>query len=191
MAAAILVVGAGCEGCQEETPPEDPPKVEPDVGVEKEDEPEDPLAEAKANAEELAIEEAVSRGDVARIVAAEMEALANAPKKPKVRKPRVAEAEGGTLPAAEVKKVFRMNDAAFKKCYERSLKGNPGLEGKVALTVVIGTDGTVRSASVRGVSLKDSKVNSCMERQARTMKFPKPKGGTVRVNKSFTFLPDF
>jgi TonB family protein len=187
----VAAAAAGCEGCQGEPPEEPPPAVEPDVGVEKEDEPVDPLAEEKKNAEELAVEVAVSRGDVARNVAAEMEALANAPKKPKVRKPRVAEPETGKLAASAIKRVFSMNDSAFRKCYERSLKGNPGLEGKVKMSIVIASDGTVSSASVKPVSLKDAKVNDCMERQARTMRFPEPEGGSVRVNKPFTFTPDF
>ncbi len=184
------LLGFACDGCNP-PPPEETPKVEPDVGVKAEDEPEDPLKEAKANAEEIGIEAGVSLGDVARNVAAEMEALANEPKKPKVRKPRVAEPETGKLAAAAIQKVFRLNDSAFKKCYERSLKKNPGLEGKVKLSIVIQSDGTVSSSQVSPVSLRDALVNDCMERQAKTMKFPKPEGGSVRVNKSYTFTPDF
>lgn len=186
----LLSAGIACEGCEDE-PPEDAPTIEADVGVETEDEPEDTLAEETADAEKRAIEQAVTLGDVARNVTAEIEAIVDKPVKPTVRKPRVAEPETGRLAASELKKVFRTNDSAFKKCYERSLKKNPGLEGKVSLSIVIGGDGNVGSASVKGVSLRDALVQDCMERQALTMKFPEPTGGSVRVNKSYTFTPDF
>lgn len=190
VAALFAVAGLGCDGCQDE-PPEEPPTVEPDVGVEREDEPEDPLEEARENAEELGVEYAVTVGDVSRNVAANIEANASKPSKPAVRKPRVAEAEGGTIEPSAVQKVFRTNDSAFKKCYERSLKKNPGLEGKVRLSILISGNGSVGSASVKGISMSDGLVNECMKRQALTMKFPEPTGGSVRVNKSYTFTPDF
>ena len=178
----------GCAGCGEE-PVEPPIPAAPDVGVEKEDEPVDPLAEAKKDADERAESVAIALGDVARAVAGEIEAAANAPKKAprQVRK----EPETGKLAKAELNKVFNAHAGAMTKCYERVLKAEPGLAGKVRIELVIRSSGEVKSATARGLSLKNSVVESCMERQAETMKFPEPDGGAVRVAKTYSFSPEF
>ena len=188
---ALGVACDGCAGCGEEPPVPDagaPPA--PDVRP-TEDEPEDNTLAvatelAESEAEKLAVRSIDSASAVAGAIEAE-NASKPAPPKPKIKD----EPETGTLQKAQLNKVFNMHADAMKSCYERSLKRSPGLAGKVRLEVVIGSNGSVRSANARGLSLKDDNVTSCMERQAATMKFPEPEGGAVRVNKSFTFTPDF
>lgn len=179
----------GCDSCSPaeiETPqtiasPEPEPEPEP---------PADPLKEAREAAEKDAESGAVAVTDLARIVAADVEALNNQPKRPVANRPKT-EPETGQIDVREVKRIFGMSDIAMRKCYERQLKGNPGLEGKVNLEVLIQGDGTVGSAKARPGSLNNAAVFDCMERQAKTLKFPSPNGGSVRVNNPYTFSPDF
>ncbi len=184
---ALVVFAVGCESCQEEKPVEPPPKPpEPDLAVKEE--PVDPLKEAKEDAEPKAEELAVLTGDTARAAAAEIEAAANKPPKRNIVKK--VEKPTGQIDPKDLKKVFNRHLGAMKKCYERELKKNPGLEGKVVLTVVIKSDGKVGRANAKGKSLRNARVNDCIEREARGMKFPKPKGGSVIVNNPYTFTPD-
>jgi len=156
----------------------------PDVSVEAE--PVDPLKEAREDSVKLAEELAVATGDETRAFASALEAQLNKPK-PNIKRPLKMT---GKIDTKAVKRVFNMHVNAMKKCYERELKRNPGLEGKVKLQVVIKSDGKVGGASVKGVSLRNQKINSCMEREARGMKFPKPTGGAVTVANPYTFTPD-
>lgn len=186
---AFAFMATGCDSCQSE--PEKPkvePKPLPDVSVEEE--PVDPLAEAREKAEEDAIAVAVVVNDSARAAASAMEALAKKPdNKPKIKRARPEKADGRIEDTSALKKAFNIHNGAMRKCYERVLKMQPGLEGKVKLTVKIGTDGKVDWAKAKGRSLNHPKINDCMERQARTIEFPKPTGGAVIVANPYTFTP--
>lgn len=195
MATLSLVFALACGGCEQCGEPPAPdvavqvPKA-PDVGGAKE-EPVDNTAVATELAEAEAEKISVRVGDAARAVAGEIEA-AQAAKKPKNPTPKIKdEPETGKLQKAELNKVFNIHAEAMKSCYERSLKKSPGLSGKVRLELLVRSSGDVKSANARGVSLQDSAVQSCMERQAMTMKFPEPEGGALRVNKTYSFTPDF
>lgn len=184
---AVLLGTTACDSCspKETPPPVEPPKVETKV-----EEPVDPLKEAREAAEKEAESVGVVTNDTATLVASAIEAEANKPKAPTVSRPK-EEAETGAIDKVAVKRVFDANNVAMRKCYERVLKANPGIEGKVTLEVKIRGDGTVASASARGTSLNNSAINDCMERQAMSMKFPAPKGGAVRVANPYTFRPEF
>lgn len=193
LAMTAMVACEGCEQCGE--PPPVPDASAPPQAVDTgstEDEPEvDNTVVATEMAEADGEKLAVRAGDTARALAGEIEALAAA-KKPKPRKPKIkSEPETGKLKKAQLNKVFNLHAAAMKSCYERSLKRTPGLMGKVRLEVLISSDGKVKSSNARGISLRDSAVSSCMERQAQTMNFPEPEGGALRVNKTYSFTPDF
>lgn len=182
----------GLHGCDSCSPAEieEPQTIIPQPEPEPEPEPVDPLKEAREAAEKDAESGAVAVSDLARIVAADVEVLKNQPQRPVANRPKT-EPETGQIDVREVKRVFGLSDIAMRKCYERQLKGNPGLEGKVALEVLIRSDGTVGATKARGISLNNSAVFDCMERQAKTLKFPSPSGGAVRVNNPYTFSPDF
>lgn len=185
---ALFALGiSGCDSCsgqEEPVTPQTTPPPEP----EPEPEPEDPLKEAKEAAEKDGISVAVSISDSVRIVGADLEAMLNQPDKPIAKKPKATDT--GMLEKSDLRRVFNASNTAMRKCYERALKGNPGLSGKVQLQVRIARDGTVSYARAEG-SLGNGLVFECMERQAKTLKFPEPKGGTVLVNNPYTFTPDF
>lgn len=188
---ALLVVmpllGA-CDSCGEQPTP--PPKVEPNVAPNVETPPEDPLKEAREATEKDAESFGVTTMDTAALVAAAIEAEANKPPETAPTK-RKEEPETGKIDTRAVKRIFDQNNGAMRKCYERVLKANPGLEGKITLEVKIRSNGTVASATARGISLDNAAINDCMERQAMSMKFPEPQGGSVRVTNPYTFRPEF
>lgn len=179
---ATFVLSLGCDGCSEtEKKVED--KIEKKVEAPKKIE--DPLKDAKKDADERGTLAGVAVSDLAQSLAADIE---GAKKLPIVKKRKNGgEKETGKLPAADLNKVFRLSKGAMRKCYERQLKGNPSLRGRVRLSVKINSSGKVSSASASGLS---GKVHSCMVREAKLMRFPKPVGGAVRVSKPYNFKPD-
>lgn len=92
----------------------------------------------------------------------------------------------GVIDKGRVSSVFRARAGALQSCYERELKKNPKLGGKLVIRIVIGAAGRVTSASVGG-SVGSSAVNNCVASRVRGWKFPKPEGGSVTVSKSIVF----
>ena len=74
----------------------------------------------------------------------------------------------------------------MKQCYERALKANPKLGGKVEVSFVIGPAGTVTKASVNGF---DSGVDSCIQAQVRGWRFEKPEEGSAEFSIPFILRP--
>lgn len=95
----------------------------------------------------------------------------------------------GILDAGSVNKVVKSRLTAIKMCYERSLKKNPTLEGKISIRFTIGTSGRVTKASVAADTLKDPEVSSCVVSKVKTFVFPKPEGGAVEYVFPFVFKP--
>jgi TonB family protein len=95
----------------------------------------------------------------------------------------------GILDAGEVNKVVKSRLTAIKMCYEKALKKNPTLEGKLSVRFTIGTSGRVTSASVSSDTLGDPEVSSCVISKVKTFAFSKPEGGSVEYVFPFVFKP--
>jgi len=95
----------------------------------------------------------------------------------------------GILDAAEVNKVVKSRLTAIKMCYEKALKKNPTLAGKLSVRFTIGTSGRVTSASVSSDTLGDPEVSSCVIDKVKTFAFSKPEGGSVEYVFPFVFKP--
>lgn len=185
LSGSILLASFGCDGCSEKKP-EEIIKVEEKVEVKKVEVVEDPLKAAKENADALSTLRGVAVSDFAQSVAADIEAAQKRPVKKITKTTKKVEKDTGSLAANQINKVFRLHNGAMRKCYERQLKANPSLAGKVRLLVRIGSSGSVSSANASGLS---GQVHKCMVTQAKTMKFPKPDGGSVSVSKPYRFSP--
>jgi Ca-activated chloride channel family protein len=82
----------------------------------------------------------------------------------------------------------RQNFGRFRSCYERALATKPALRGRVAVHFVI--DATGRVASVRGESdLGNPVLVGCVTNAFRTIEFPSPERGDVRVTFPMDFAP--
>ena len=74
-----------------------------------------------------------------------------------------------------------------KACYERRLKTNSFLEGKVDLNINISPSGKVTAITVNKDTVRDREMLSCVKRTIRGWGFPKPEGGRVVIAKTFSF----
>lgn len=91
----------------------------------------------------------------------------------------------GDLDKAIIRRYIKRNEAKITNCYERVLLAKPGLSGTVMTQFFISPNGTVASASGKGV---DGDVANCVAGVIKNIEFPKPKGGGgVQVNYPFNF----
>ena len=66
---------------------------------------------------------------------------------------------------------------SIKYCYERALKSDPGLSGKIVVEFVIGPQGTVTNAKIVTSTVKSHQFQADILKVIRRMRFPKPAGG--------------
>lgn len=98
-----------------------------------------------------------------------------------------APAVDGELDPSLVSKEVRTRIGAIKACYERALKRNPSLSGKVKVRWTITAAGTVSSVEIEEDSMGDSEVSSCIKGLVSRWRFPAPSGGSVEVVYPFVF----
>jgi TonB family protein len=98
-----------------------------------------------------------------------------------------APAVDGELDPSLVSKEVRTRIGAIKACYERALKRNPNLSGKVKVRWTITAAGTVSAVEIEEDSMGDSEVSSCIKGLVSRWRFPAPSGGSVDVVYPFVF----
>ncbi len=98
-----------------------------------------------------------------------------------------APAVDGELDPSLVSKEVRARIGAVKACYERALKRNPNLSGKVKVRWTITPAGTVTGIEIDEDSLGDTEVSSCIKGLVARWRFPAPSGGAVEVVFPFVF----
>ena len=82
----------------------------------------------------------------------------------------------GTIPTAALQAAVTRYRGQVRNCYERALKQNTMLQGRITVTLNIGAGGRVESASASGPM--PSSVNSCVSAVARSWQLVAPTGGT-------------
>lgn len=93
----------------------------------------------------------------------------------------------GSLDSGVIGSVVKREMGGIKYCYEKGLKKNPKLSGKIVVEFVIGINGSVQTARVVFSSMGAPNVERCIVRRVTRFRFPKPKKGSVKVNYPFIF----
>jgi len=94
----------------------------------------------------------------------------------------------GRLPPEAIQRVVRQNFGRFRLCYQRGLRADPSLEGRVVVKFVIGRDGAVSAASDAGSDMAEP-VRDCVVRRFLDLAFPQPENGVVTVVYPLVFTP--
>jgi hypothetical protein len=95
----------------------------------------------------------------------------------------------GSVPTAAAQAQLAERNREFRNCYERRLKVNHTLEGRVNVSMRVGRGGEVSAVRVSG-TLSDNEVLSCVRGIAQRIRFPPPTGGTCAVVAApFNFTP--
>ncbi|HVK67488.1 MAG TPA: AgmX/PglI C-terminal domain-containing protein, partial [Polyangium sp.] len=95
----------------------------------------------------------------------------------------------GRLPPAVIQRIVRQNFGRFRFCYEKGLKSNPNLTGRVVARFVIGRNGSIVSVGNGGSDLPNAEVVNCVLSGFRGLSFPEPEGGVVTVTYPIQFSP--
>jgi hypothetical protein len=78
---------------------------------------------------------------------------------------------------------------SVRGCYERALRQNQMLQGKLMVAVKVGAQGQACGASLASDTLGDGAVASCVLQKFRSGTFPAPIGGCVDVQVPINFMP--
>ncbi len=95
----------------------------------------------------------------------------------------------GSLAGEVIRRVVKMNIRGIKYCYEKELKSNPKLSGKIVVLFTIGTTGRVMRARIQSTTMHNENVESCILRMISRWRFPRPEKGSVTVSYPFIFTP--
>ncbi len=89
----------------------------------------------------------------------------------------------------DIVKRIRRRLGGIKHCYEKRLKRNPQLKGKVVIRFVIHPGGKVISVEVVENTTGDPEVASCIAARIRAIRFPPTDGGETAVTYPFILAP--
>jgi hypothetical protein len=95
----------------------------------------------------------------------------------------------GELSQAEIARVMRRQLNALRDCYERALKRNRKLAGKLIIRFEILESGRTSNIEFEDASLNSPEVRQCIEGRAKYWRFPRPDGGSVFVAYPIIFTP--
>jgi TonB family protein len=96
----------------------------------------------------------------------------------------------GEFDSSVVVNAIKLRISAIKICYERELKRNPSLAGKVTVQFSIQPQGNVTDVQITGNTTTDNAVAECVASAVRRFRFnPGPKGGSVSYSYPFVFAP--
>lgn len=89
-----------------------------------------------------------------------------------------------------IQKILMVHVPAVRYCYERELRRNPELKGKVTVRITVGPEGSVKDASIITSTLSDERVERCILSRIRMWKdFPAidPGEGDVSFRQAYSF----
>jgi hypothetical protein len=87
----------------------------------------------------------------------------------------------GRLPPEVIQKVVRENMGRFSLCFEAAFRNNPPPFQTVTVGFTIERDGSVNKVQTTSENTSAS-VATCVGKAFRSVVFPKPEGGTVKVS---------
>jgi outer membrane biosynthesis protein TonB len=90
--------------------------------------------------------------------------------------------------SAQLRSALAGRGGQARGCYERVLRNNTGIEGRLLVSVTVGTQGQVCSARVTDQGLGDPAVANCVQRMFLSGTFPPPSGGCVNVDVPLNFV---
>jgi TonB family protein len=96
----------------------------------------------------------------------------------------------GEFDASIVVQMIKTRIGAIRACYERELKRNPSLAGKVTIQFTIEERGNVSGVKVAENTTGDTAVGQCVANAIQRFRFnPGPEGGSVTFAYPFVFAP--
>lgn len=96
----------------------------------------------------------------------------------------------GVFAQGNVTRAIGARRRAFQACYERELRNNPTVQGKVTVQFTIVPAGTVSAANAVENTSASAGLAACVVSTVRRLRFnPGPEGGSVSFRYPFVFAP--
>lgn len=89
----------------------------------------------------------------------------------------------------QIVKHIRRRLGGIKHCYEKRLKRNPQLQGKIVIRFVIHPGGRVIEVEVVENTTGDSELAACIAARVKSIRFPPTEGGETSVTYPFILAP--
>ena len=102
---------------------------------------------------------------------------------------RVAKAPDSSRSIEDVRRVFDANKGAIYAIYNRALRANPGLAGKVVLELTIEPDGSVSDCSVSSSEIEDDDLLRKITRRVQLFNFGAQAVTVTKISYPVHFLP--
>ena len=83
--------------------------------------------------------------------------------------------------------ALRARGASVQGCYNRALQKNSDVSGSMTVSVQVGSNGSVCSASITNDSVHSSEVSTCVLGRFRGQTFPPPTSGCVTIGIPIAF----
>ena len=90
---------------------------------------------------------------------------------------------------SDIKKMMRRRLGGIKRCYEKRLKRNPELKGKVVIRFVIHPGGKVIEVEIVENTTGDSELAACIRAKVKAIRFSNTDGGETVVVYPFILAP--
>jgi outer membrane biosynthesis protein TonB len=95
----------------------------------------------------------------------------------------------GTINSA-LSSAMSARAGSARPCYERALRVNSALQGKLTVSVKVDPQGNVCAASIAQDAIHSPEVSNCVTGMFRSARFPAPSGGgCVEVQIPLSFVP--
>jgi TonB family protein len=94
-----------------------------------------------------------------------------------------------TRSAEEIERVFQKNKGAIFTIYNRALRNNPSLAGKVVVELTIDPDGRVINVTIVSSELGDEKLERKLQLKIKKFKFSRADVPQITVSYPIDFLP--
>ncbi len=102
-------------------------------------------------------------------------------------RPIIEEGSSGQLDIEQLRREMKNRVGALRSCYERALRRNPQLSGKLLLRFTIVPAGSITGVQLESDSLDDPDMSNCVRRLVLSWRFPAPQGGPMDVAFPFVF----
>jgi anti-sigma factor RsiW len=97
----------------------------------------------------------------------------------------------GTYSKTQVARLRAVVGQSVRSCYERALKRNPSIWGRINVRFTVSNSGEPQRVNVSSLAGGSEGVNRCIESAISSDRFPPPMGGYVPIEQTITLVPRF
>ena len=109
-------------------------------------------------------------------------------KKPSERDIKMINKKGANRTASEIMKIIRQRTPGLRHVYEKYLKKNSELQGKITLKLTIAADGEISDISIVSSTTQNSEFDAEIQQLVGCWGFRRVKSGNTTVIIPFTFF---